>query len=236
MAIGQAVGTTRRIRTTRRADAAAGINLAQIRRWYAEGDEDGDDPGATGNDEFDLNSLPPAVRKEIQKLKNEARGYRKDLEKFQSEAARQAQERLQEEGRWKELAETRAADVAKLQPYQQRAETLETIIADGNKRRIERVPEDMRSLIPVDYPPERLQAWLDSNWDRLLAKPAPNLDAGVGGSGGGTRAAKVELTSDEKAMARRAGMTEAQYAETKQKAADQAAETQIPGTLRNQTG
>ena len=78
------------------------------------------------------------------------------LAKFQEEASAREQARLQEEGRWKELAEQRGKDLAALQPFQERAQNLETAIKAANEKLIAQVPEQMRKLIPVDYPPERL--------------------------------------------------------------------------------
>lgn len=116
--------------------------------------------------------------------------------------------RLQEEGNYRELAQKHAADLESLKPLAERAQALEAIIRESNEARMKAVPENMRNLIPVDYAPERLQAWLNANEALLRRSPAPDFDAGAGGSGG---SASTKLTEEQRAMAKRFGMTEEQY-------------------------
>lgn len=218
-------------RAARRAGAEAQVSLALRRAWYSSDGLDpespkGDAPKSTGNggtppppEMGRIEDLPSWAQDEIKKLRNESAQRRvklNELEEQERSFARREQARLAEEGKFKELAESRAAELAKLQPYQQRAEALETMIRESNTRRIEQVREDMRTLIPTDYPPEKLSGWLDANWTRLMPRQAPETDAGAGGAGGSGKS--VTLTAEEKAMAAKTGMTEEQYIKAKEKA------------------
>lgn len=158
-----------------------------------------------------LEDLPEAAQKMIKELRQEAASYRVELRKLQEAQ----QQRLAESGNFKELAEQRAAELAALQPFKEQAETLEKMIRESNTSRINSVREDMRALTPVDYSPAQLAKWLDANLTRLTTPPAPNIDAGAG-QGGGT--AVVRLTDEQKQMAARFGMTEAQYVESLKRA------------------
>lgn len=154
-----------------------------------------------------LDDLPGWAQTMIRELRDEAAARRVAL----NEAKAAQQQRLAEEGKWKELAEARAAELAGLTPFKERADTLEQMIRASNSARINTVREDMRALIPVDYPPEKLATWLDANIARLTTPPAPNIDAGAGASGGGSRL--PTLTPEQVEMAKIARMTPAQYAE-----------------------
>jgi len=155
-----------------------------------------------------IEDLPGWAQKAIRDLRDEAAQRRIALKTAQEEQ----QKRLAEEGNFKSLAEQLRVERDGLKPYEERAKTLEMMIREANTSRIARVQEGMRSLIPTDYSPESLSKWLDASWELLTVKPAPDIDAGAGG-GGGTRA--VILTAEEQALARRAGMTDAQYAQYK---------------------
>lgn len=206
-------------RATRRADADGLINLSRRRTWHA------DEPGAQTNTqpnsggapdgaqsaEWRMEDLPGGAQAYIKQLRDENADRRKALTAAEDAARQREQARLQEEGKWKELAQAREAELAKIAPYQERAQALEAMIRAGNETRIKAIPESMRGIVPTDYPPEKLSGWLDANWQLLQPKPAPNLDAGAGG--GGKPAAS--LTEAERTIARNMGLTPEQYAAQK---------------------
>jgi len=210
--------TTGRVRTATRYPHV-GVSLKKRRRWFSGDGQDAQTPpaqGGAGGDEFRLEDLAPGVQRYIKELRAEAAQRRVALDTERTEAAKREQARLAEEGKWKELAEARAAELAKVTPYQERATTLESLIRENNQKRVERVREELRPMIPTDYPPEKLSTWLDANWERLVTRPAPETDAGAGGAGGSGRV--MTLTAEEKEMAARFGLTEEQYIAAKKKA------------------
>lgn len=159
--------------------------------------------------------LPEWAQKALREAREEAADRRIALKKM-TEAQ---QQRLIDEGNFKALAEQRAAELAALTPIKERAETLEKMIRESNSSRINTVREDMRALIPVEYPPERLAVWLDANMARLTTPPAPNIDAGAGAGNGGK--SLPSLSSEELEIARMAGMKPEEYAQQKAKQAAQ---------------
>ncbi|MCK6578107.1 MAG: hypothetical protein L6Q98_08400 [Anaerolineae bacterium] len=197
--------------------AQARVNLAFRRAWYADAPDaqtpPADKPADAGSDDWRMEDLPLSVQKHIRELRAEAAERRKALERQQSEAAQREQQRLAEQGQFKELADQRGRELESFKPYKTRAEELEAIIRKGNETRIQQVREDMRALIPTDYAPERLAAWLDANMPRLSARPAPSLDAGAG-----TGSSAESLSDAERQSAAKMGMTPEQYLAAKKKA------------------
>jgi hypothetical protein len=203
--IGGTAGLARsRVRTARR-DGTAGLSLTRWRRWFAEGDENGnagaaDDQGSGSADPLEvwLKKLPAELQADGERFHAELRNNRRDaaerrkkaeeLEQSiaKAEADRKAAEakRLAEQGDWQKLAEQRAADLEKLQPIQQMAEALQNRIKAGNEARIAKLPEPMRKLVPANYGVVELSEWLDANYDTLVKPTAPDLDAGKKGGKG----------------------------------------------------
>lgn len=127
--------------------------------------------------------------------------------------------KLEEQGNFSELRTQLQAEIEALKPIAERAAALEKIIRDSNDARIQRVPEQYRAMIPADYPPEKLQAWLNANEALLSKPPAPRFNAGEGA--GGAPAAS-SLTPEQKAMAKKFGLREEEVqAEIKRREARQ---------------
>lgn len=157
-----------------------------------------------------IEDLPEPVQKMIKDLRQEAAGYRVELKKFNE----LNQQRMAEQGNFKELAEQRAAEIAALTPYREQAEMYEKTIRESNSSRIATLREDMRALIPAELSPLALSKWLDTALPKLTMPTPPNLDAGAGSGGGAT----PRLTDEQKQMAARFGMSEAQYIEAQKRA------------------
>lgn len=155
-----------------------------------------------------VEDLPQWAQTMIKELRDESATRRREL-KAQREAE---QAKLAEAGNFKALAEQNAARVAELEPFQERAEALEKMIRDENKARINQIPEAMRGLVPTDYPPEKLAAWLTTNMPKLTRTPAPDLDAGAAGGSGRTQ---VSLTAEERALAAQFNISPEDYAKAK---------------------
>lgn len=153
--------------------------------------------------ELRIEDLPESWQREIRDLREESKNRRlqlREMEQRLQEVSQADQARLAEQGQWKTLAEQRQQELTALKPYRERAEALEAMIRKSNEARIARVREDMRPLIPADYPPERLSEWLDANLERLTTRPAPDLDAGAGG-GGGKGGSSVQVTDEDRRAA-----------------------------------
>lgn len=119
---------------------------------------------------------------------------------------RAQQDKMHQNGQFEELAQQRAAEIETLKPYRERAEALEGVIRQSNAQRIEQIPEQMRSLVPVEMlSPDQLATWLDKNAALLMRPPAPSLD---GGAGSGGTVEVIRLTDEQKRLARSMGISD----------------------------
>ena len=159
-----------------------------------------------------VGELPDWAQTMIKELRSEAAERRIALKKKDEESRKLEQERLIEQGKWKELAENRAVELEKTKSYQERAESLESMIRESNKMKLESIPEDMLSFVPTEYSPEKLSSWLDANMSKLTKPIAPKID---GGASGGS--SLVSLTDEEKQVARNSNMSLEDYAKYKAK-------------------
>jgi len=204
------------------------VDLRQRRAWFAG--EGGTGDGQGGNDE--LGDYRAATLEEQQKVtaallkrlkerdaeKSQLQNQIAGLNERMTASERAAKKKLEEEGNYKTLLDQTNAELEGLKAYKERAALLDDIIRKGNDALIQRLPEDRRGIVPMEYPPEKLRTWLDANFALLTKQPAPDFDAGAGaGSGSNGSAAPPKLTDEEKQWATAAGMTEKAYAEYKNK-------------------
>lgn len=206
------------VRTARR---GSGVSLLKRRTWFDEQGGSGQGQGDPGGQQasagrYTFASLDEAAKiiEALTKRVGERDAERDALAQRLKDYDAAQQRQLAEQGNYKALAEQHAAEIARLKQIEERANALEAIMRKSNEARIKRVPEQMRSIIPVEYTPEKLQDWLDANEALLTKPPAPDFDAGASGSGGGSRT--PELTSEEKQMAQLMNLTPEQYVKQKQ--------------------
>lgn len=152
-----------------------------------------------------------ALEKRLNERDSDLEKYKRDLSSYTTAQRKQ----LEEQGKFKELAEQSAAEVARLKAFEEKATTYEKIIRDSNEARIKNVPDAMKALIPSDYPPEKLQTWLNANEALLVKPPAADFDAGAGNGGRGGNNNLPKLTDFERELARATGVSEKEYAEMK---------------------
>jgi len=178
-------------------------------------DAQSEQPNQSDNDpqdgEFRIEDLPEQAQRYIKELRDEVATRRVALKNAEEEQRKREQAQLAEQGRFKELAEQRAKEAESLKPYKDRAESLEALLRASNEARISRIPEQFRSIVPVDYAPEKLATWLDDNATKLVRPTAPQTDAGAGGGGG--RA--VDLSPEEIETAKKMGIKPEDYAKYK---------------------
>jgi hypothetical protein len=152
----------------------------------------------------------------VQQLRQEAASYRTKLREIEDATKRANEERLAQEAKWQELAEQRAKEIEELRPYQERYAAMLEALKAGNEKRLEQIPDGMRSLVPPIDDPATLGQWLDANWSILTGKPlAPSMNGGAGTPA--PRTSTVVLTDSELAMAAKMGITPEQYLAAKTK-------------------
>lgn len=108
---------------------------------------------------------------------------------------------LEQGGNHEQLAKEYAAQLEMLKPQASLAKELEEVIRADNEAIIKQVPETMRSIIPMDYPPARLKQWLTANAPLLAKQPAPNFEAGAGGGASKGTGDKIQVTDADRAQA-----------------------------------
>ena len=156
---------------------------------------------------------PAKAAATIRKLRSENAERRKtaqELEAFKTKALElEADQRkreetaLAEQGKWKELAETRARELeqskATAENLKVYREALETML----QRRKEAVPESLRKRIPDLGDAIKTLEWMDMNADLLSeSRSAPNLDANAGKNGDAGEAAKRNFLNNPKPLVR----------------------------------
>lgn len=138
-----------------------------------------------------------ALSKRVEERESDANRYKTERDNLTAAQRKQ----LEEDGKFRTIAEQQAVDLARLKPIEERATALEKIIRDSNEARIKNVPDQYKNMIPLEYAPEKLQAWLNANEALLVKPPAPNYDAGAGGSGSGNKPNEPKVTDEDRRQA-----------------------------------
>jgi len=90
---------------------------------------------------------------------------------------------MAEQGKFKELYQSAKAKADAADALQERLDALMTQAQAANERRINAIPEQMRTLVPEYDDPLKLAAWLDAN-AAVFSRPAPPpMDGRAGGNG-----------------------------------------------------
>lgn len=219
-----------RQRTIRRSDTDAGVSLRKPRRWYSddgEGDDSQNSDGADAPPTDDKRGLEDMTAEElvleVRKTRSEAKGYRldkreleqkvSDIESKLTKAEQSRKAQLERDQNFEALSREQEQELEELRIKAKKADRLEQSVKESNEMRVAKIPEHMRSLVP-ELSPEGTSKWLDTNESKLTAPPIPDLDGGAGGRGkGGGK--KPGLSSEEKIMAAKVGMTEEEYSARK---------------------
>lgn len=136
---------------------------------------------------------PEQLRAELEAARKEAAKYRTELRQTQRAKADAETAALAEQGKYKELYESVRAKADAADALQERLDALLAQAQAANKRRVDAIPEHMRTLIPDYDDPLKLAAWLDAN-AAVFAKPAPPpMDGRAGGTAGGATVTDEEV-------------------------------------------
>jgi hypothetical protein len=153
----------------------------------------------------------------VQQLRQEAAAARVKLREIEESQKKADEARLVEQQEWQKLAETRAQEVEQLRPFQEKYAAMLEAIKSGNEKRLEQVPDTMRSLIPPIEDPATLGQWLDANWHILTGKPTiPALNGAAGSNQPRTIPAGGTLSEAELTMAANMGISPEDYLASKQ--------------------
>jgi len=134
------------------------------------------------------------------------------IELIEKENQKRLEAQLTEQGKYKDLAEERAQQLAKAQAKAEKVEAYQEVLSKHLTAQIEEIPEDMRSLIPSSLPVEDQLDWIAVNRAKLVKPLAQKIGAG---ERGGSQEKSVDLTDEERAIARKFNMTDEEYAKNK---------------------
>jgi hypothetical protein len=155
-------------------------------------------PAASGESEtFTKEQIEALIKDRLDRQRAQFEAQRAQAERQAHEAA------LVEQQKWQELAEQRAAELAKLTPVAERVTALEALMSAQISARAAALPPALRELEPVDAPIETRLAWLE----KAHAAAQQFAGAGVVGAGGNPRpaASAGRTLDDEKAALRGRG-------------------------------
>ena len=152
-------------------------------------------------------NIPYSRFQEVNEAKKALEARIAQIEAAQHEAD---EKRLAEQNQYKELAEKRGQDLVKAQQDAAKVPVYEETLSEVLAAQVAELPEDKRGLVPDDLTTQQKLKWIAKNAS-ILKAPQP-FDIGAGHQGGGAPAKKVELTAEQKQIAQRFGMTEAEYA------------------------
>ena len=126
---------------------------------------------------------PEQLRAELEAARKEAASYRTKLRQTEKQATDAEAKRLAEQGEYRTLYESVKAKADAADALQERLDALMTQAQAANERRINAIPEHMRTLVPEYDDPLKLAAWLDAN-AAVFSRPAPPpMDGRAGGNG-----------------------------------------------------
>jgi DNA repair exonuclease SbcCD ATPase subunit len=146
----------------------------------------GTNPQLQGNKDTSIEDL----QRQLAELQAKNAEFLADNQKYreerrlQNEAAKAAeQQRLKEQGEFKQLAEQSAARVKELEPIQERYEQLSGLLKDQIKAQIKDWPKEVKDLLPGDDTPievryqqaQKLQALADKVADQAQTQQRASL-------------------------------------------------------------
>jgi len=144
------------------------------------------------------------------------RAARQALEQKLNDLLKKDQDReaaaLAEQGKFKELADQRAAEVESLKPFKAEVDKANAAMQKLLDAAIANLPEDQRSAVPSKYSVADQLDWIAENQARLLRPPAPGTDAGKQGDPGHS----VKLSPEEEDVIRKTGISREKYIARKQ--------------------
>lgn len=166
-------------------------------------------PSATPDEKKAENMVPQS---RLNELAEKNRQLQERLEATEKERQEQLEKQLQEQGKWKELAEQRATELATLKPKADQLDSYEQTLKKVLDVEIASLPEEYQDVIPESLSTKDALDWLAKNKSKFMK--AEPFDIGAGKRG--TKPDKhSELTPEEKQAAKHFGMSEEDYAKFK---------------------
>ena len=126
---------------------------------------------------------PEQLRAELEAARKEAAKYRTQLRQTEKAVTDAEAKRLAEQGEYKSLYESVKAKADAADALQERLDAITAQAQAANERRINAIPDAMKSLVPEYDDALKLSAWLDANAAVFSRPTPPPLDGRAGGNG-----------------------------------------------------
>lgn len=165
-------------------------------------------PATTG--ETRENMVPQS---RLNEMAEKNRQLQERLDTTEKERQEQLETQLKEQGKWKELAETRAQELAGLKPKADLVDEYETVLKEQLAAEIETLPDDFKEVIPDGLSTKDQLRWLAKNKAKFMKAEPFDIGAGVKGI---KQVKKTDLSNEEKQAAKHFGMTEEDYQKYKE--------------------
>jgi hypothetical protein len=140
----------------------------------------------------------------------EREAARQEATALKAQQAKAQQDALTEQGRWKELAETRAAELLTANEKVKRMEEYELTLKETLASQLTELAPDVQAIVPEELTTAQKLKWLAKNKATLLKPPAPDIGAGT--RGGGKPESKIDLTPEQLQVAKQFGYSPEEYA------------------------
>lgn len=167
-------------------------------------------PPATPGETKPAEHMVPKSRLDELIAKLDAANKKADaLEKAQQDAEKK---RLEEANQYKELYEKTQTELSNLKPKAEQVDEYEKVLQEQLTAEIAELPDDFKDVIPDGLSTKDKLRWLAKNKSKFMK--AEPFDIGAGKRG--TKPDKsTELSTEEKEMAKRFGVSEEDYAKFK---------------------
>lgn len=119
-------------------------------------------------------------------------------------------EKAKKSGDLQTLVDRQREQIVELTSASDRLKVLETLVGDSVEKRIQTLPEKLRTLVPEGTADQKF-SWLSKNQDLLMKPEAFSLGGGMPQAPTQKADKKEELSAEEKEVARRFGMSEEDY-------------------------
>lgn len=134
-----------------------------------------------------------------------------ELQRIKSEENDRIQRQLEEQGKFKELNEGLKQQLVEATTKAQKIDSYNEILEQTANTLIEEIPEDLRTLVPDIEISQKLN-WLRTNKAKLIKPLAPHNITGEQGAGGSNN---IDLTEEERIMAKKFGISDEDYVKYK---------------------
>lgn len=147
----------------------------------------------------------------FKELNKRAKDAETTLQQLQNERETEKQNALKEQGKWKEIAEENERKLKEAQLQLGRLNEYETTLKETLDAQLSEIPVELQKLVPDTLDTRGQLAWLSKN-KPILLKPN-TFDIGAGGNlnAGGKGRKQVEISDEQKELARRYGMSPEDY-------------------------